>query len=152
MTVLQPLHLLCLKVINKRPWLPVKNCRVLLIGLSRRGPDNIFHPSRLVVPSQLILAPASFAPVLVTVTKEQIVDLGNLQEGGDSFRPALYSTPNNFMGYVKAGDAVRYELSIEADNFTSARNKVVEVAWDGKWEFEPEKMEKHLRIREIYEH
>jgi hypothetical protein len=40
-----------LKVVNKRPWLPIKNCRVLLVGLSRRGPDNVFHPSPLVVPS-----------------------------------------------------------------------------------------------------
>ena len=121
------------------------------MGLSRRGPDNIFHRSRLVVPSQLVWAPASFAPVLVTVTKEQIVDLGNIQEGDDAFRPALYSTPNNFMGYVKAGEAVRYELAIEADNFASYRNTVVEVAWDGQWQFEPEKMENHLLIREIHE-
>jgi hypothetical protein len=141
-----------LKVVNKRPWLPVKNCRVLLMGISNRGPDNIFHPSRLVVPSQLVWAPASFAPVMTTVTKEQIVDLGNIQEGDDSFCPALYSTPNNFLGFVKAGEAVRYELAIEADNFVSTKNKVIEVAWDGQWEFEPEKMEDHLRIREIHEH
>ena len=140
-----------LKVVNKRPWLPIKNCRVLLMGLSRRGPDNAFHPTSLVVPSQLVWAPASFAPVLVTVTKEYIVDLGKIREGDDAFRPALYSTPNNFMGFVKANEAVRYELAIEADNFSSSTYKVIEVAWDGKWEFEPEKMENHLRIREIHE-
>src|SRR5437868_15174480 len=49
-----------LKVVNKKPWLPVKNCRVVLKGISRRGPDGIFHPSPLVVPSQLVWAPASF--------------------------------------------------------------------------------------------
>lgn len=140
-----------LKVVNKRPWLPVKNCRVLLVGLSRRGPDNMFHPYPMVVPSQLVWAPASFAPIMATVTRQQIVDLGNVQEGDDAFRPALYSTPNNFSGYVRAGEAVRYELAIEADNYSSQKHKVFEVAWDGQWEADPEKMEKHLRIREVHE-
>lgn len=139
------------KVVNKRPWLPVRNCRVLLKGISRRGPDNLFHPFPIVVPSQFVWAPASFAPILATVTNESIIDLGFIIEGEDAFKPALYSTPNNFDGYVKAGDAVRYELAIEADNFSSISYHVFEVAWDGQWESEPEKMEKHLRIREIQE-
>lgn len=140
-----------LKVVNRRPWLPVRNCRVLLRGMSRRGPDNIFHPFPLIVPAQLIWAPASFAPTLVTITKEHVLDLGLIIEGDGVFKLALYSTPNNFAGYVKAGEAVRFELTIEADNFASDVQQVFEIAWDGAWEFEPEKMEKHLRIREIHE-
>ena len=140
-----------LKVVNKRPWLPVRNCRVLLKGISRRGPDNIFHPFPVIVPSQLVWAPASFSPILATVNKEHVVDFGLVIEGKDAFTPALYSTPNNFEGFVRAGDAVRYELAIEADNFSSGTYQVFEVAWDGVWEFEPEKMEKHLRIREAHE-
>jgi hypothetical protein len=140
-----------LKVVNKRPWLPVRNCRVLIKGVGRRGPDNIFHPFPLVVPSQLVWAPASFAPILATVTKEQIVDFGLVIEGQDAFKPALYSTPNNFAGFVKAGDAVRYELAIEADNYSSDKYQVFQVAWDGVWEFEPAKMENHLRISEVHE-
>lgn len=140
-----------LKIVNKRPWLPVKNCRVLLVGMSRRGPDNIFHPVPLVVPSQLIWAPASFAPILTTVTKEQIVDYGSIREDDDAYRPALYSTPNNFSGFVKTGEAVRFVLAIEADNYSSLRYKVFEVAWDGGWDSEPEKMQNHLRVHEIHE-
>lgn len=140
-----------LKVVNKRPWLPVRNCSVLLKDVSRRGPDNIFHPFPLVVPPQLVWAPASFAPILVTVTKEQILDLGLVIEGQDAFKPVLYSTPNDFSGFVKAGDAIRYELAIEADNYNSDKYQVFEVAWDGESEFQPEKMEKHLRIREVHE-
>ncbi len=140
-----------LKVVNKRPWLPVRNCRVLLKGVSRRGPDNIFHPFPLVVPTQLVWAPASFAPILATVTREQVLDLGLVIEGQDEFKPALYSTPNNFAGFIKAGEAIRYELAIEADNYSSDKYQVFEVAWDGKWESEPEKMEKHLRIKEVHE-
>jgi hypothetical protein len=88
---------------------------------------------------------------MATVTRQQIVDLGSVQEGDDAFRPALYSTPNNFAGYVRAGEAVRYELAIEADNYSSQRYKVFEVAWDGEWKAEPEEMGNHLRIREIHE-
>lgn len=140
-----------LKVVNKRPWLPVKNCRVLLKGISRRGPDNIFHPLPLVVPHQLVWAPASFAPILATITREHVVDLGLIIEGENAFKPALYSTPNNFDGFVKAGEAVQYEFAVEADNYSSDTYQVFEVAWDGIWETEPEKMEKHLRIREVLE-
>lgn len=140
-----------LRVVNKRPWLPIKNCRVLLMGISRRGPDNEFHRSPLSVPRQLVWAPAEFSPVLVTVTKEQIVDFGRVDEGGNGFRPALYSCPNNFAGFVRKDEAVRFELAVEGDNFTSRRYKVFQVAWDGIWEFEPEKMENHLRISEILE-
>lgn len=140
-----------LKVVNERPWLPVKNCRVLLRGLSRRGPDNLFHPTSLVVPTQLTWAPASIMPTLVTVTRAQVVDLGYIVEGEEAFAPALYSTPNNFQGFVKSGDAVRFELAIEADNFCSEENPVFEVAWDGVWEFEPGQTERHLRIRVVDE-
>ncbi|WP_289022483.1 hypothetical protein [Desulfobacter postgatei] len=140
-----------LKVVNKRPWLPVKNCRVLLKGISRRGPDNIFHPFPLVVPPQMVWAPASFAPILATITTEQILDLGLIVEGQDKYSPALYSTPNNFAGFVRKDEAVRYELSIEADNYSSRKYQVFEVAWDGEWAFEPEEMAKHLRIREVQE-
>lgn len=140
-----------LKVVNKHNWLPVKNCRVLLIGLSRRGPDGIFHPSRLVVPYQFVWAPSEFAPTLATVTSMQVLDFGAVFESEKRFRPLLYSTPNNFAGYVSAGEAVRYELSVEGDNYSSPSYHVFEVAWDGKFEFEPEKMENHLRVREVHE-
>jgi hypothetical protein len=105
----------------------------------------------MVVPSQLVWAPASFAPILATVTREQIVDFGLVVEGKNVYTPALYSTPNNFAGLVRTGDAVRYELAIEADDFSSDKYQVFEVAWDGVWDFAPEKMEKHLRIREVHE-
>ena len=134
-----------------RPWLSVKNCRVLLKGISRREVDHLFHPYPLVVPLQFQWAPASSSPSLVTITKEHVLDLGLALEGSERFVPALYNVPNKFDGFVEAGDAVRYELAIEADNYSSDRYQVFEVAWDGVWKFEPEEMEKHLRIREVKE-
>jgi hypothetical protein len=138
-----------LKVANKRPYLTVKNCRVLLKGMSRRGPDGRFHPAPMSVPSQFVWAPAEITPPVLTLIKEQILDFGCVTETEDKFIPILYSYPNNFQGFVRKDEAVRYHLEVEATNFISPRYQVFEVAWDGAWSYEPEKMQQHLRITEI---
>lgn len=138
-----------LKVVNKRPWLTVDNCRVLLKGLSRRGPDGGFYSVPMSIPIQFVWAPAEITPPVVTVIKDQILDLGFITEKEDKFIPRLFTYPNNFQGFVRKDEAVRYFLEIEATNFTSPRYQVFEVAWDGNWDYEPEKMQQHLRIKEI---
>jgi hypothetical protein len=140
-----------LKVVNQRPWRTVDNCRVLLKGISRRGPDGGFYPVPMSIPIQFVWAPAEITPPVVTLVKEQILDLGFITEKDDKFTPRFYGTPFNFQGFVRKDEAVRYLLEIEATNFTSPRYQVFEVAWDGTWEYEPEKMEQHLRIKEIKE-
>lgn len=140
-----------LKVVNAHPWLAVHNCRVLLKGISRRGPDGRFHPVPMAVPIPYVWAPAEAMPQQVTIAKEQVMDFGCLAEGADHFRPLLQTYPNNFQGYVRKGEAVRYYLEVDATNFTSPRPHVFEVAWDGQWFFEVEKMEQHLRVSEINE-
>jgi hypothetical protein len=138
-----------LKVVNLRTWLTVENCRILLKGISRRGPDGKFHPVPMAVPLQFVWAPAEATPPQVTITKEQILDFGMLVEGTSKFIPILYSHSNNFQGFVEKGQAVRYFLEIDASNFASPHPQVFEVAWDGEWDFEPEKMQHHLRLTEI---
>ncbi|HUO44036.1 MAG TPA: hypothetical protein VMT94_03875 [Burkholderiales bacterium] len=140
-----------LKVMNVRPWLAVQNCRVLLKGLSRRGPDGRFRAVSMAVPVQFVWAPAEVTPQQITIAKEQVLDFGRIGEQDVKFTPILYTYPNNFQGFVEKDQAVRYYLEIEASNFVSPKPRVFEVAWDGKWEFEPEKMEHHLRITEIHE-
>ena len=103
------------------------------------------------VPNQFVWAPAEITPPVVTLVKEQILDLGFITETEDKFIPTLYSFSNNFQGFVHKAEAVRYHLEIEATNFSSPRYQVFEVAWDGAWDFEPEKMQEHLRITEIKE-
>ncbi len=138
-----------LKVVNKRPWLPVENCSVFLRGLSRRGPDGMFHPVQMHVPLQYVWAPAEITPPTVTLTKEQVLDFGHLIEGADKFVPVLYSYSHNFQGTVGRGEALRYQLEVRGSNFSSKRYQVFEVAWDGNWSYIPTDMEQHLRIREI---
>ncbi|MEW6659946.1 MAG: hypothetical protein AB1424_14905 [Thermodesulfobacteriota bacterium] len=140
-----------LKVVNKRPWLNVENCRVLLKGMSRRGPDGEFYPIPMSVPLQFVWAPAEITPPVVTIVKEQILDLGFIKENENKFIPRLWGTPYTFQGFIGKDEAVRYHMEIEATNFSSPRYQVFEVAWDGTWEYEPEKMQQHLRIKEIKE-
>ncbi len=141
-----------LKVVNQRSWLNVTNCRVLLKGLSRRGPDNMFYSVPISVPMQFVWAPAEITPPIATLIKEQIFDLGFISETEDKFVPRLYWYSNNFQGFVRKNEAVRYFLEIEATNFKSPRYQVFEVAWDGNWNYEPDKMQQHIRIKEIKEH
>jgi len=138
-----------MKVVNQRPWLPALNCRVLLRGLTKRGPDSFFHPVPMAVPTQFVWAPAEITPPVITVVREQILDFGIVGEGQAMFVPRLYSVANNFQGLVGANEAVRFQLQIEASNFSASTYQVFEVAWDGQWSFAPATMAQHLRIREI---
>lgn len=144
-----------LKIINERRWLAARSCRVLLKALARRGPDLMFHPEPLPVPFQFMWAPFESTPALVTIQKEQVLDFGFIMEPAaqgsqtTQFVPALYSYPNDFRGYVGPGEAVRYSLEIEADSYLSPTYAVVEVAWDGRWLPDLDKMSQSLVIREV---
>jgi hypothetical protein len=138
-----------LRIVNERRWLPAANCRVLLKGLSRRGPDGQFHPVPMAVPLQFVWAPAEITPPVISVVNERILDFGWVSEDSHRFVPTLYSYANNFQGYVGANESVRYHLEIEATNFTTESYQVFETSWDGTWSHEPATMARHLIIREI---
>lgn len=151
---LQPVIYYHLRVVNERPWMSARNCRVMLRALARRGPDRAFHPEPLPVPFQFRWAPFESTPAFVTIQKQQVLDFGfitqPMQEGQSThFIPALYSWPNDFRGFVGPGEAVRYSLEVEADDFSSPSYLVIEVAWDGRWLPDLEKMAQSLMIREV---
>ena len=147
----QRAHYYHLKVLNVRPWLTVHNCRVLFSGVARRGPDGHFHSVPMAVPFQFVWAPERATPELLTITKERILDFARICEDAESVTPRLYEFPNDFQGFVKKDEAVRYQLQIDASNFASRKPQVFEIAWDGVWHPEVEKMEHHLRISEVHE-
>ncbi len=138
-----------LKVVNLRPWLAAQHCRVLLTGISRRRPDGSFLPVHLPVPVQFVWPNEGEEPQRITVTKESVLDFGCVAENLERFEPLLYTYPNNFKGFVAKGEAVRYQLEVDAANFVSPCPQVFEVAWDGEWHAEPEQMEQHLSVREV---
>ena len=138
-----------LRVENKRLWISAKNCRVLLKAMSKRGPDNIFHPIPMSVPLQFVWAPAEMMPTVVSIQHEQILDFGVVTEGDKVFMPKLYSYSNNFRGFIGSNEAIRYSLQIVSDSFVSERFQVFEVAYDGAWSPVATEMQTHLVIREI---
>lgn len=140
-----------LKVVNKRAWINPKNCRVLLKAMSKRGPDNVFHPIPMSVPLQFVWSPAEFTPTVIPIHKEHILDFGFVTERDRVFMPSLYSLSNNFRGIVAAGEAIRFSLQIVSDAYVSDSYQVFEVAFDGGWNANPVEMQNHLRIREIKE-
>jgi hypothetical protein len=136
-----------LKVINQRGWLPAENCRVMLVGLSKRDPSGIFQPGPLAVAGQFVWAPAEFTPPTITLLREQVLDLGYVEENGKAFIPRLYAIPYNLQ-CIGANEAMRFHLQIEAINLVSSIY-VIEVAWDGNWSYEPATMRQHLPVRMI---
>lgn len=137
-----------LRVENRRRWLSVRNqnCRVLLIGLSRRDPSDNFQPEPLPFPGQFVWTPAEFTPPIIEITREQVLDFGYINENDTYFIPRLYASPIKFERYVIGpNEAVQYQLQIEAANFTSPIY-VVEVTWNGQWSFDPNVMKRHLPV------
>ena len=132
-----------MKVINQRRWLPAENCRVMLVGVSRRDPSGVFQPLPMSVPSQFTWAPSEVMPPTVTVLREQVVDFGYVAENSNRFIPRVYWMSNNFQGYVGPNEAMRFQVRIEAVNFSSPIY-VVEVSWDGQWSDNPATMRHHL--------
>ena len=138
-----------LKVVNLRKWFTVKNCRVILSQIHRQGPAGQVKMVSLPVPEQYVWSPAELSPVLQTVHKEAVFDLGYIVEGESKFIPRLYSTPNDFKGFVWEGDAVRFSMEIVADKFMSENYQVFEVAWNGKWSDNLNEMGNNLSIKEV---
>lgn len=112
--------------------LTVENCRVLLIGISRRGAEGNYSPTPFPVPFPYIWSGEDFGPELVTVTTERVLDFGRLMADSNKFEPRLRSGPNNFDGYVRRGESVRYTLAIDASNYRPRKSQVFEVNWDGE--------------------
>lgn len=95
----------------------VKNCRVFLVGLWRRTKSGEFQKLPMTVHRQFVWAPAETEPALKTFVTEATLDFGVVAVNGKRcFEPSLYSINNDFEGYVKPGECVRYALVVEADN------------------------------------
>jgi len=121
-----------LKAVNVG-WLTVQNCRVLLTGIRRREADGTYTPTAFPVPFPFIWSGEEPGSEAVTITTERVFDFGRVIEGGDVFEPRLRAFPNTFDGVVRRGEAVRYELAVDASNYGSRTPHVFEVTWDGEY-------------------
>jgi hypothetical protein len=138
-----------LKIINKRKWITVKNCKVILTSLHCKGPDGQFHLVPLIVPLQYIWSPAEWAPIQQTFNDEAVLDFGKVIEGFNRFEPTLYVISNNFKGFVGPNEVVRYTLQVLAENYIGKRTQTFEVAWDGKFNDNLDIMERSLIVKEV---
>ncbi len=139
------------KVINSRPWTIAKNCRVLLKGIYKELPSGQFQNLALNTNPSFIWTPAEITPQVINLAKEHAFDFGFLAENASEFRPVLNIVPNNFQGFVRAGQKVRFCLQPSADNFLTEKYQVFEVAWNGQWSDNLDNMTQNISIREINE-
>lgn len=138
------------KIKNKRHWAPARRVRILCNSISRKPLSRgSFVQEPLVIPVQLTWAFPTFHELLPTIVKEDVCDLGYLDEGSDQFKLSLYVYPNNFRGFINADETMRVSLIATADNFTSKSPYVLEISWDGKWSPYLDDMQKHLVIKEV---
>ncbi|MCF8098441.1 MAG: hypothetical protein K9K65_11410, partial [Desulfarculaceae bacterium] len=84
-----------------------------------------------------------------TVTLPRSVDLGHLAEHEDHFVPGIFWTPNNFDGFVRKNETVRYTFEIDAENFASKEPFCVEISWDGFWVIDANEMNNHLVVKVV---
>lgn len=138
-----------LVVKNNRKWSLAKGVQIMVNGIWRKAADGTFKPETLAAEIPLTWSFPQFSPINPTLRNERICDLGYLAQGNSHFKPSLYFYPNNFKGFVGAGDSVRLGIIVNAENFTSAKSFVVEISWDGKWDTDLDQMEKHLVVKEI---
>jgi hypothetical protein len=145
----QPSIFYHLKVVNKRSTVNATNCRVLLKRIWRKVPNGEFQEVSLTVPLTFVWAPAESTPPYINLRKEQVLDFGCVIEGQDRFRPVLLSYTNNFQGFVRVGEIVRFGLEIVSDNFVSPHLQVFQIAWNGQWSDNLDVMAQNLQIQEV---
>ncbi len=101
--------------------------------MRRRGADDTYTETAFPVPFPFIWSGEEPGPEAVTITTERVFDFGRVMEGSDVFEPRLRWFPNNFDGVVRRGEAVRYELAVDASNYGSRTPHVFEVTWNGEY-------------------
>lgn len=140
-----------LEVHNIRSWSTARSCHVKLRGISRKLTNGDFKNLPLPVTPSFIWAPAELTPPVINLSNEQTLDFGRLVENEDHFSPILNIYANNFDGYVKKNECVRYSLEVVAEGFKTNRLQVFEVAWNGQWSDNLDIMANNLIIKEIKE-
>lgn len=136
--------------VSWRPaWSPAEAVRVLVVAISRRGPDGEFHPEPpLAYDTQLTWSPTEFHEVFPTINDYDQCDLGSLDQGAPEFRLSVYAAPRNFPGSVAANQAIRVTIIARARNGRS-RPLTVQIAWDGQWFSNPNEIKNHLVVSPV---
>ena len=115
---------------NRRKRTPVRNCQVELRRLVEIVNDE---PRPLRLSSALPFAwsyrhELTFSPALTFIDQADF-DLGFIEMRNSRFAPAIHHDrfPNDFAGYAKHGQVIRYYLQVAAENALWEQHAVYEV-------------------------
>ena len=136
-----------LKVTNDRKGSPTHKVRVVLTKIFQPAADGSWVDRSFSGPLQLTWQFPQFHVQFPSVGPDHVSDLGCIVKGRQ-FVLTPYVTPNNFKGFVGANQSIRVEVMAVADNGQS-KPTLIEIAWDGNWSEEPEKMSRHLVVKEV---
>jgi len=136
-----------LKVSNERKSVPAKNVRVNLTKILKPGEDGTFVEQVLSGPLQLTWRFPRNRSQYATVGPDESCTFARLIRGW-SFELSTYVIPNNFVGFLNAGERMRIEVIAGAENAES-NALCLEISWDGNWSEEPEQMQNYLVVREV---
>jgi hypothetical protein len=124
--------------------------RILLVTVSKKMPNGDFTDLGLVVPVPLTWCFHELTESTTrTVTSEEMCDLAILAADSEAVKPMLYHRPNNFRGFVRKNETMRYGLRASARNFESSKLTYFEISWDGMWVTDADDLYRHLRVTQV---
>ena len=138
-----------LRVKNRRSHSVAKSVRVLMQRVSRKAPGGSFIEEPIVYPLQFAWTPFEWHEADRTVFDTSTCDFGFLDNGATAFVPAVRVVPNNFRGFVAAGETVRYEVVATGPNVYFSKRLFIEVSWNGQWTADIDAMRRNFVIREV---
>lgn len=136
-----------LDVNNLRNWSPATCVRVMVEGLSKRGPDGSFVDLH-VLPHQLTWMVPEVHERFPTLSGPDVCDLGFLDQHAHRFFLSPYAFQAHFPGMIGANEAMRVAVAAIAENGRS-RQIFVEIAWDGEWTLDLDQLRLHLVVKEV---
>lgn len=137
-----------LELINKRTWAPARNVKILCKQIAKKlNNETRFKVEETNVPLQLTWSPMEFHQITPTVVKKDRLDLGYIVD--KEFRLRTYAVPNNFRGFISAGQTLRISLEISADNFYSKEPQVYTITFGETNEVELQNIKNFVRVSKI---
>jgi hypothetical protein len=119
-----------LRVKNRMPTEPVRNCRVWLVKiLDENGRGGFEEKFKFAVPRLMDWAPREYSPHARDFSEDDVFDFGtSFVEQGGRFEVGFYKSQGGmFKGGCLAGQKRQYVFKITADNYIKARPITVEV-------------------------
>jgi hypothetical protein len=131
---------------DQRRWSPVKQFRLLVDKIERRGPGDTYFAESLIKPLVLKFPYNLLEKDIPEIASPTACDLGALDEAGGRFQLSAYQKTGTVNAAVSAGESMRIHIVATGHNFRSKRPLILEISWDGQWS-DLSEMDRHLVIK-----